>query len=578
MGLSLRGQTSGAIDINAPNVAGNNTITLPGSNGAANQFYKNSGTAGTLTHSSMIEDSSGNIGVGGNVITDLNRLNIQGSSAIVNIGVVFNDTNTSKIYGIQNGGSALKVFDYTTSDERMRIDSVGRLLVGTTTASQNANRLSGNKIALVGTGLNYPSTIITSYATANADAGPIIEMQKSRGETDGSMTVVADNDRLGNLQFLGSDGTNFIRGSAIAGYVDGTPGTNDMPGRLTFSTTADGESSPTERMRINSSGKVQSNNWSVDGQGTTTASNVYMGMYAPGANAIAFATLGTEKMQLDSSGRLLIGTSGVTDSFPKLVVEGRGVSGTEPAQVHLRRSEAAASITSGENIGFIVFTDNEDKQFAVIGCTADANAGSSDYPGRLTFSTTSDGASSPTERMRIRNNGQSFQFSDSSFVFRTVRTGTSNALLSFQSGATTIENGTQTCRILADGDLENANNSYGALSDVKLKENIVDASSQWNDIKSLQVRKYNFKESTGFGTHTQIGVVAQEIEIISPGLVTDTSDLDNDGNDLGTVTKTVNYSVLYMKAVKALQEAMERIETLETQNADLLARVTALEG
>jgi len=64
MGLSLRGQSSGAIDINAPNAAGNNTITLPGSNGAANQFYKNSGTAGTLTHSSMIELSNGRIGIG----------------------------------------------------------------------------------------------------------------------------------------------------------------------------------------------------------------------------------------------------------------------------------------------------------------------------------------------------------------------------------------------------------------------------------------------------------------------------------------------------------------------------------
>ena len=122
--------------------------------------------------------------------------------------------------------------------------------------------------------------------------------------------------------------------------------------------------------------------------------------------------------------------------------------------------------------------------------------------------------------------------------------------------------------VFTNGNTVNANNSYGAISDVKLKENIVDASSQWDDIKALQVRNYNFIEGQ---THTQIGVVAQEVETVSPGLVTESPDRDNDGNDLGTTTKSVNYSVLYMKAVKALQEAMERIETLE-------AKVAALEA
>jgi hypothetical protein len=111
--------------------------------------------------------------------------------------------------------------------------------------------------------------------------------------------------------------------------------------------------------------------------------------------------------------------------------------------------------------------------------------------------------------------------------------------------------------------------------DAKLKENIIDAGSQWSDLKALQVRKYNFKESQ---THTQIGLVAQEVELVSPGLVSESPDRDKDGNDLGTVTKSVNYSVLYMKAVKALQEAMERIEALEASNTGLLARVTALES
>jgi hypothetical protein len=57
--------------------------------------------------------------------------------------------------------------------------------------------------------------------------------------------------------------------------------------------------------------------------------------------------------------------------------------------------------------------------------------------------------------------------------------------------------------VFTNGNVENTNNSYGALSDLKLKENIVDANSQWDDLKALQVRNYNFKEGQ---THTQIGL------------------------------------------------------------------------
>ena len=94
-----------------------------------------------------------------------------------------------------------------------------------------------------------------------------------------------------------------------------------------------------------------------------------------------------------------------------------------------------------------------------------------------------------------------------------------------------------------------------------LKENIVDANSQWNDIKNVKVRNFNFKAETGLPSHTQIGVVAQEIETTSPKLVTE--------NEEGI--KEVGYSVLYMKAIKALQEAMTRIETLEAEVAALKA-------
>jgi hypothetical protein len=117
-----------------------------------------------------------------------------------------------------------------------------------------------------------------------------------------------------------------------------------------------------------------------------------------------------------------------------------------------------------------------------------------------------------------------------------------------------------------DGDVRNTNNSYGAVSDQRLKQDIVNASSQWNDIKSLQVKKFRFKSDPDGALH--IGLIAQEVEQVSPGLVDQTVDRDKDGIETGEVTKAVKYSVLYMKAVKALQEAMERIEQLEQRLTD----------
>ena len=62
-----------------------------------------------------------------------------------------------------------------------------------------------------------------------------------------------------------------------------------------------------------------------------------------------------------------------------------------------------------------------------------------------------------------------------------------------------------------DGDVENSNNSYGAISDEKLKENVAEASSQWDDLKAVQVRKYSFK-SDNLDSPNQLGVIAQELE------------------------------------------------------------------
>jgi len=115
---------------------------------------------------------------------------------------------------------------------------------------------------------------------------------------------------------------------------------------------------------------------------------------------------------------------------------------------------------------------------------------------------------------------------------------------------------TEVFRVAGDGDVVNTNNSYGALSDERLKSNIVDASSQIDDIMAVQVRSYTLNE-TG---DRHIGVVAQELEASGmSGLVK----TDDEG------IKSVKYSVLYMKAIKALQEAVTRIETLEAEVAAL---------
>jgi len=93
--------------------------------------------------------------------------------------------------------------------------------------------------------------------TNSADGGSsVIAFNKSRHAADGGQTAVTADDTLGEVVFLGSDGTNFEPAGQIKVEVDGAPGNNDMPGRLVFSTTTDGSTSLGERMRIDSRGNV----------------------------------------------------------------------------------------------------------------------------------------------------------------------------------------------------------------------------------------------------------------------------------------------------------------------------------
>jgi hypothetical protein len=127
-----------------------------------------------------------------------------------------------------------------------------------------------------------------------------------------------------------------------------------------------------------------------------------------------------------------------------------------------------------------------------------------------------------------------------------------------------------------NGDFLSATDSYGQVSDGRLKENIVESGSQWDDIKALQIKKYSFIDAE-LDAPNMLGVIAQDLlaagmtGLVKQKFKTDAEDnpiLDADGNH--DYIYTVKGSVMQMKALKALQEAMAKIETLE-------ARVTALE-
>ncbi len=139
--------------------------------------------------------------------------------------------------------------------EGMRIDSSGNVLVKQTSNVAQPGNYTPN---LSASGLNDGGLAHNQYSTS-AGVGGQLWLSRSKSATVGQ-TIVASGDQLGAINFSGSDGTNFVFAARITGEVDGTPGTNDMPGRLVFRTTADGASTLTERMRITSTGDVLLNN------------------------------------------------------------------------------------------------------------------------------------------------------------------------------------------------------------------------------------------------------------------------------------------------------------------------------
>ena len=156
-----------------------------------------------------------------------------------NTGIFFG----SDIIGFAEGGA-----------EAMRIDSSGRVLIGTT-ATVNPSAITPQ---LCLEGLTNDSSTVCFARNSNDVGAPNLYFAKSRGTSLGSKTIVQNGDFLGIIGAVGADGSDFDSTAAeIRFAVDGTPGANDMPGRIEFRTTADGAASATERLRITANGTLQ---------------------------------------------------------------------------------------------------------------------------------------------------------------------------------------------------------------------------------------------------------------------------------------------------------------------------------
>ena len=317
----------------------------------------------------------------------------------------------------------------------------------------------------------------------------------------------------------------------------------------------------------------------VDGTAATPAirgTDTNTGIFFPAADTIAFAEGGTEVARIDSNGNFGVGTAS-----PVSLLDVRNGTGSV---VTLGKTSAFA----GGQSSYIKWQEGS-TQLADIGWDANNNEVriNNRVAGFTSFYT------SNTERMRITSGGSLLvgstnengrlyvEGSDAGNTFGARNTNASYAATVgfFGANRNTTNNsfwfidcynfgaGSYKFRVADSGNVTNTNGSYGTISDVKLKENIVDATSKLDKVNQLQVRNYNF-----IGDDLkQIGFVAQEFEQVFPSLVDESVDKDVDGNDLGTTTKTIKTTVLIPILVKAIQEQQAMITSLT-------ARIAALEN
>jgi hypothetical protein len=135
------------------------------------------------------------------------------------------------------------------------------------------------------------------------------------------------------------------------------------------------------------------------------------------------------------------------------------------------------------------------------------------------------------------------------FAAKTARAGGTSCYFYYGEA-----NSVTTYRVYNNGNVQNTNNSYTGISDISIKENILDATPKLADLLKVRIVNYNLKAP--YENHKQIGVIAQELEKIFPNMI----DIDTN-----TKLKSVKYSIFVPMLIKAVQELKQEIETLKNK-------------
>ena len=486
-------------------------------------------------------DNLGNVGIGntdpdeiltvGNTTTN-NIIRMRAGATSVN-GLDFGDANDADVGRIRYSHSDNSLAFTTNAAERMRINSSGNVGIGTSSPdvklhvsdsaiSQSWSDNAADLVKIEGTvkGINFVNSTTGFIAFSDAVA---------RGQGVIEYTHSSD-----SMQFRTS-GSEKIRITSIGNVGIGT---NDPQSLLHLTSTSPRitltDTNTGADHRINADSSVGNLAFDVDPNSDTTTPS------------LVFNIKGGEKMRINSSGNVGIGT---TNPLSKLQVDG---------------SIAADGATTAALPSFAFDNDVDTGMYQVSSNTlgfATGGARRVSIGSTSFFAYTTTTPSSSNSGVQVTSTG----------ILRS-RSSQSSAT----NTAATLGGTLGSMNVKADGDCENTNGRYTQASDERIKENIVEASSQWEDIKNLRWVNYNYKPETNMPQHTQLGVVAQEAELVCPGVITTSETPETDWNDelkaeVGDTYKGVAYSVIAMKAAKALQEAIAKIETLETKVAALEA-------